>query len=484
MKMIKEVKKIKSRTVKIKKSLRFLILSSFLSFFSFSLFSQIPQGYYNTIDSKQERELKTALHQILKNHTVLSYNSLWYYFRTTDVKDDGITVWDMYSNIVRRYSTEGGSVSGMNREHSLPKSWWATSGQVENYAAYSDLNHLYPSDDEANGKKSNYILGEINSPSFNNGVSKVGKNTYNYSGSPSANAFEPADEYKGDFARTYLYMVTCYENYAQQWRSDGLNMFNNETYPVLKSWAKDMLLKWHRADPVGNKERIRNEEVYIYQNNRNPFIDFPELAEYIWGNKTDEAFKVPEDLILKDPALISPVNLSEIYFGEIQKNSLVENTLLLKGINLTGNLTIVLWGTGKDYFNLSAESVPAVLVNSEEGYALKISYNPTEYGEHNASIIIQDGGISGSTMVSIKGVCTEHAAIVPVGANYPDLCIQGNEIIYRAYSPNNTVAVLDLQGRTLYKNQCTGYWESFHAASPGMYIIKINNHPRKVLVKE
>jgi endonuclease I len=402
MKVMSEMKKMKRIAI-----LLFLL-------FSFSSFSQIPQGYYNTIDNKQERELKTALHQILKNHTVLSYSSLWYYFRTTDVKDDGITVWDMYSNIVRRYpANEGGSVSGMNREHSLPKSWWATSNQVENYAAYSDLNHLYPSDDEANGRKSNYILGEISNPSFNNGVSKTGKNTYSYRGAPFVNAFEPADEYKGDFARTYFYMITCYENYARQWRSDGLNMFNNETYPVLQPWAKDMLLKWHRADPVGNKERIRNEEVYIYQNNRNPFIDFPELAEHIWGNKTNEPFDLPDDLIVEDPALISPANLSEIYFGKIQKNSLVEKTLLLKGINLTGNLTISLWGTGKNYFTLSATSVPAVLVNSEEGYALRISYNPTEYGEHNASIIIQDGGISGRTMVSIKGVCIEHTATVP-----------------------------------------------------------------------
>jgi endonuclease I len=479
------MKKIKTReNVNEMKKIKRIFLLLFL-FFSFSSFSQIPQGYYNTIDNKQERELKTALHQILKEHNVLRYNDLWYYFRTTDVKDDGITVWDMYSNIVRLYpANEGGSVSGMNREHSLPKSWWATSGQVENYDAYSDLNHLYPSDDEANGKKSNYILGEINSPSFNNGVSKVGKNTYSYSGSPSANAFEPADEYKGDFARTYFYMITCYENYAQQWRSDGLNMFNNETYPVLKPWAKDMLLEWHRADPVGNKERIRNEEVYIYQNNRNPFIDFPELAEHIWGNKTGEPFKVPEDLILKDPALISPANLSEIYFGEIQKNSLVEKSLLLKGINLTGNLTVTLWGTGKNYFNLSATSVPAVLVNAEEGFVLKISYNPTEYGEHNASIIIQDGGISGSTMVSIKGVCPKHAAFVPVGANDPDLYTQGNEIVYRAYNPNKGVAILDLQGRTLYENQCTGYWESFHADSQGIYIVKINDRPRKVLLKE
>ncbi|MDR0413164.1 MAG: endonuclease [Dysgonamonadaceae bacterium] len=466
------------------KTMKIIALPLFSFLFLSSLFAAIPPGYYNPIDQKQERELKTALHQLLKNHLTLSYNDLWYYFRTTDVQDDGITVWDMYSNQDRRYpAEEGKSVPGMNREHSFPKSWWAVSSQTDRYAAYSDLNHLYPSDDEANIRKSNYILGEIGSPSYDNGVSRVGKNSYPYSGSPSVNAFEPADEYKGDFARTYFYMVTCYENYASQWRSDALHLLHNETYPVFQDWARAMLLQWHRADPVSNKERVRNEEVYLYQNNRNPFIDFPELAEHIWGTKTGEPFEVPDDLVIEDPALISPANLSELYFGEVQKNSLIEKTLLLKGVGLTGNLTVSLWADGPSPFQLSAASVPATRVNSAEGYPLTITYNPSEYGAHTALIILQDGGISGSVAVTVKGICTEYAALVPIGSGHSDLYTRGNEIVYRAYDPTGTVTISDLQGNILYRNQCTGQWETFTAAYPGVYIVRINRHPRKVRIK-
>jgi endonuclease I len=464
---------------KLKKSILVLLFTIITG----NLFAEIPQGYYNPIDEKQEKELKTALHKILKDHTVLRYNDLWYYYRTTDVRDDGITVWDMYSNTVRYYSSNPGqSISGMNKEHSLPKSWWAVSDQVENYDAYTDLNHLYPSDGEANTAKSNYMLGEVNNSSYTNGVSKVGKNAYSYAGSPSATAFEPADEYKGDFARTYFYMLTCYEDYAQQWRSDALNMFNKETYPVLKSWSKEMLLKWHRNDPVSQKELDRNEEVYIYQNNRNPYIDFPELIEYIWGNKTGEKFKVPGDLITGDPTLISPVNLTEVYLGEVKRYSLIETTILLKGINLSGNLSVMLWGGDAKQFNLSTTTIPAARVNSEEGYPLKISYYPTEYGTHNTSVTIQDGGTKGSTMVYIKGICSENVSIIPVGVDEPDLYTSGKEIIYRSFNSNDSVSIKDLQGRTLYKNKCTGYWESFTTPSPGIYIITINNHPRKIFV--
>jgi endonuclease I len=373
---------------------------------SSGLFSQVPEGYYNSIHSKGNRELKTALHTILKRHTVLNYGDLWYYFRTTDVKDDGITVWDMYSGNIRYYSSKPRqSASGIQREHSLPKSWWATSGVGEKYAAYTDLNHLYPSDGEANQAKSNYMLGVVSHPGFDNGVSKVGGNTYSYSGSPKATAFEPADEYKGDFARAYFYMITCYEDYAQQWRSDALNMFNRETYPVLKPWARDMLLKWHRNDPVSNKEIVRNNEVYSYQNNRNPFIDYPQLVEYIWGDSTNYVFILPN--LTNKPALITPANLSEIYFGEIQKNSEVAKTIIVKGVSLTGKLSVALRGTDKNYFKIHVTSIPAAVANAENGYLLQITYNPKKYGKHNATLIISNGGTSASTIVYLKGECGE-----------------------------------------------------------------------------
>jgi hypothetical protein len=97
--------------------------------------------------------------------------------------------------------------------------------------------------------------------------------------------YEPANEYKGDFARTYMYMVTCYEDYAPNWRSTGTeSMLYQNTFPVFKPYAISLLMKWHRDDPVSQKEIDRNNAVYAIQKNRNPYIDFPTLAEFLWGN--------------------------------------------------------------------------------------------------------------------------------------------------------------------------------------------------------
>jgi hypothetical protein len=142
---------------------------------------------------------------------------------------------------------------------------------------------------DANSAKSNFPLGVVGSSFiFDNGVSRVGQNTFpGYSGT----VFEPAGEYKGDFARTYMYMVTCYEDYAMDWRSTGTqSMLYQNTYPVFRPYAVNLLLKWHREDPVSEKEKNRNNAVYEIQQNRNPFIDYPQLAEFIWGNQKGQAW--------------------------------------------------------------------------------------------------------------------------------------------------------------------------------------------------
>jgi endonuclease I len=257
----------------------------FLIFFVFCVFvlsqAQIPSGYYDNAVGKKKAALKTALHQIIKPHTQLEYYSSATSFRSTDWHPDGY-FWDMYSNIKRS------SWTGMNREHNMPKSWW--SANPENTVAYSDLHNLYPSDATANSAKNNYPLGVVSgNPTFSNGAVKVGTNSFSgYSGT----VFEPGDEYKGDFARDYMYMVTCYEDYANNWRSLGTSsMLVNGTYPVFKTYAINLLMKWHNDDPVSTKETNRNNAVYTLQGNRNPFIDYPILAEYIWGEYTDDEWE-------------------------------------------------------------------------------------------------------------------------------------------------------------------------------------------------
>ena len=243
--------------------------------------------YYTSVDGiKGGATLKTALHELIKSHKVISYgsgeSSTWGAFYTTDavVENGQRRVLDMYSNEKRYFGSKGSAVSGMNIEHSVAKSWWG--GNKNN--AYCDIHHLNPSDQNANSRKSNYPLGELTSVSWENGVTFVGK--ANIDGS-SMNAYEPCDEYKGDFARVFMYMFTCYQDLT--WEYTWMN-YEKSTYPTLKPWAVELLLKWHEQDPVSEKEVNRNNAVYAVQGNRNPFVDYPQLADYVWGDSINFVF--------------------------------------------------------------------------------------------------------------------------------------------------------------------------------------------------
>lgn len=237
-----------------------------------------PEGYYESAYGKSGYALKTALHQIIRDHASLSYKELWEAFRTTDVREDGY-VWDMYSdcdfrfgsNQCGNYKQEGDCY---NREHSFPKSWFDDASPM-----YTDLFHLYPTDGYVNGRRGNNPFGEVDNPTYTSQAGcKVGPNaTPGYSGT----VFEPLDEYKGDFARTYFYMATRYEDRIANWGSCPI--CNGSDDQAFDSWVVDLLLQWHEQDPVSDKERERNDAVYVYQENRNPFIDYPELVEKIWG---------------------------------------------------------------------------------------------------------------------------------------------------------------------------------------------------------
>lgn len=254
----------------------------------FSVASLSAQSaYYIAIDGTEGGEtLKNALYNLIKNVGTVSYGSgadaTWGAFYTTDVviENGQRRVADMYSDEVRYFTAKGEAVSGMNIEHCVPKSWW---GGTKNNA-YQDLHHLNPSDADANSRKSNYPLGELTSVSWTNGVSSVGK--ANIAGN-SQNAYEPADQYKGDFARTYMYMFTCYQNLT--WEYTWM-VYENSTYPTIKPWAVDLLLKWHKEDPVSEKEIARNNAIYVIQGNRNPFIDYPRLADFVWGDSINNTF--------------------------------------------------------------------------------------------------------------------------------------------------------------------------------------------------
>lgn len=257
----------------------------------------MPVGYYNAIDGKQDSVLKSTLGQIIRPHTAIPYGSgaesTWGVFYYSDQDEEGYCM-DMYCDSWKKFTSVGAVVSGCNIEHSFAKSWW---GGTKN-DAYKDCYHLNPSNSTANSSRSNYPLGvptkDLKDQSVT-GSLKVGRATYE---GETFYVFEPKDEYKGDFARAYFYMATCYGD-ELTWRLDNKDVgskyaMRNDSYLEFRDWEIEVLLTWHRQDPVSEKETKRMDAVSDFQHNRNPYIDYPELAEYIWGNKKGTAVNLSE----------------------------------------------------------------------------------------------------------------------------------------------------------------------------------------------
>ena len=276
------------------------------------------------MDGKKGAAVKTALMGAIDGHTQRTYKQLWTDFRTTDCRPDG-KVWDMYSSVTNYVfgtdqNTGSFKVEGdnYNREHSMPKSWFH-----DGYPMYTDLFHLYPTDSYINGMRSNYPFGEVSSASYNKQGNKLGSsksitiingNTIagNEGTSISCSAskvFEPRDEYKGDFARGYFGTMIKWANGDHQafTSGDGNKIFSSN-YSTgafgLTKYGVALLMKWHRQDPVSQKEIDRNNGIQQTQGNRNPFIDYPYLAEYIWGEKAGETLDLSKLITAYDSRFV------------------------------------------------------------------------------------------------------------------------------------------------------------------------------------
>jgi len=268
------------------------------------------KSYYANVQGQSGSALVSALNTLCNtNYEGVSYgsgtcsNCVWGAYQTTDVYPaDSVGkaghIWDMYSNCDYIFQVNQGSSSstecagGYNREHSLPKSWFGVEDHI-GIGPGTDLFHIYPTDVHVNSTRSNYPYGKVVTitTTFGNG-SKMGKaNLEGYKGI----VFEPIDQYKGDFARSYLYMLMKWNAQGTSFMQDsnGKVMLNDDMTSSgnygLTAYGLAVLIAWHRQDPVSQKEIDRNNAVQKIQGNRNPFIDYPYLAEYLWGKKKDEA---------------------------------------------------------------------------------------------------------------------------------------------------------------------------------------------------
>ena len=356
------------------------------------LFAEAPAGYYSSCEGKSGQTLLLSLHDVIGNHKNVGYDGLWNVYRTSDIYPDG-TIWDMYSTKHWNPDNKCGNYSAVgdcyNREHSMPKSWFSDASPM-----VSDAFHIFPTDGRVNGQRSNFPYGEcsggttLSSSGSVKALGRLGKSTYpGY----TKTVFEPDDQYKGDFARAYFYMAACYNDRISTWDSD---MLARNSFPVFQDWALGMLLKWHRQDPVSDKERNRNDAVYVYQNNRNPFVDYPELVEHIWGEKSTQGWISDTD---PTPEFVYPFGNDNFDIGSTSINSPVSITLYVRGMNLTEDAVLTV---SDSRFALSASTLGAAEVNSTDGARLTVTFTSSTKGTATAVVSINSGTASTSFSVT------------------------------------------------------------------------------------
>ena len=320
----------------------FLLILSILVAVSLSAFNRpvtpadsLPV-YYESIDGTSGKELMGAIQRVAKigyRTDDFRYDSVWLAFKHTDLRPDGY-IWEIYSDCDFVYekdrtsnTTQTGECKGYNREHAMCQSWFGTASLAgkemsssKKNSPGSDIFHIYPTAYGMNSRRGNRPYGEVAVvayTSFNGtkygtpksiSVSNTIAGTFvEASTSMSTNVLEPIDEYKGDIARSYFGTMVKWAgewafNKAEEGRVifdatiDADTHYGPENNYGLTPYGVAMLIKWHRQDPVSQKEIDRNNAIQLTQGNRNPFIDYPYLAEYIWGERSGQALDI--DLLL------------------------------------------------------------------------------------------------------------------------------------------------------------------------------------------
>ena len=248
-------------------------------------FTQVPANYYLTAENTVDDVLKFKLNQIIDNHTEFYYTGdgidVWDILKETD-KDpnDEDFVIMIYSGVSIFAEQEYNGGAGWTREHV----WAKSRGDFGNtLGPGTDVHAIRPLDNTTNSIRNNR--------GFDNCTTCI--DVYDQWSNPTGSkrdanewSFEPRVDVKGDVARMLFYMAVRYEGYDGYPDLELSETIQDQSGKLPLHGKLSTLLEWHRNDPVDSWEEIRNNIIYYsYQNNRNPFIDYPELAEHLWGNK-------------------------------------------------------------------------------------------------------------------------------------------------------------------------------------------------------
>lgn len=306
--------------------------------------SSKPNNYYDTLDGLSGSNLRQALQDIIADPNMVraqTYADIIDILKEADQNPENSNqVWLVYLEIGRAkldYQTTSNNVGTWNREHTFPRSragyysidaddvtdgkdiFWTTNADSLRHGN-SDAHGLRASDGPENSIRNNQFYGEYTGP-----VGTLGG-------------------FKGDVARSVFYLAVRY---------NGLEIVNGYPDGIVGQFGDlATLLDWHRNDPPDDYEMNRNNVVYTWQFNRNPFIDEPDLIEYIWGNKLGQTWSQPlnvENFSASEIQVYPNPTLDRIYFKGIKNE------------------------TDIDIFTIDGRLVSSYYINSDKGLDLNLT---------------------------------------------------------------------------------------------------------------
>jgi endonuclease I len=309
--------------------------SFFSSLFIIAVLSgsgQIPPGYYDNASSLTGQQLKTALHNIIKNHTEYPYNQTDELLMETDEDpNNSNNVILLYKGTSQAKSTFGGGANDWNREHV----WAKSHGDFgDSPPCGTDLHHMKPEDASVNSDRGN--------KDFDNGGIQHAEATGCYYDDDS---WEPRDAVKGDVARMIFYMEVRYEGENGELDLEVVDWVNSAPEPEHGKYSA--LYQWHQDDPPDAFEINRNNVIYSYQDNRNPFIDHPEYLILIYDptNALNDVYynslslfpnPATDQISIKAPSLAFASGIISIY--DIRGQEVFNGALILS--SATENIDI------------------------------------------------------------------------------------------------------------------------------------------------
>lgn len=437
-------------------------------------YSQGPANYYDSAVGKSCAALKSALKYIItQSHTPISDNNLLTQYALTDIKPREVgtgstsVIWDIYadnpngsdpynydpsSQNCGNYNSEGDCY---NKEHTVPKSW-----SDDDEVAEGDYHHVVPSDGWVNSKRSNFPFGVIfgNADYISLNGSKLGSSGI---AGITGKVFEPIDEYKGDMARCFFYFITRYQDQVKTKWADNSQVFAADSFPTVNINYLPLMLAWHMADPVSDKELIRNEGGFTYQGNRNPFIDHPEYVDAIWNSSC--------------PGLgVLPVSL--ITFTGVLKQHMVDLDWYVANVSGINSFEVQSSFDGKVFSTIASLPYTGLLQYHYSTPAVSgISYYRLTWKD-------SDGSYSISSVIHIDNPSSALWRIFPnptKGKTWIEVPVDINETV--------SLSVFNLQGQQLYQqdqkpNNGKLFIEDIHLL-PGLYYVRCRYHGSDILLK-